>query len=129
MLEHITRTLRARTISFNEARDIISEVIIHMEPRDKGRLLKEMYREISRFYNQNVNDYRREMDRYEFDMEIAKARIQTEMPIYKFRMKDGRVIDYQLERELMRTMKDQTSKELDELLKEQDFLSEQEMKI
>ena len=58
-----------------------------------------------------------------------------DMPIYKFRMQDGKIVDYELEMELIKMkhmeimLKDQTSKELDELLNEQDFLSEQEMKI
>lgn len=127
MIDHVARMLRARTIDINEARDIISEVMVHLEPRDKDRLIKEIYREISRHYHYLDHHHPDIEGRNEYNMEIAKARLhEMTMPVYKFRIEDGKIVD-----EPDIEWIDKTAKELDELLEDEklNFLSEQEMKI
>lgn len=129
MIDHVARMLRARTIDINEARDIISEVMVHLEPRDKDRLIKEIYREISRHYHYLDHHHPDIEGRNEYNMEIAKARLhemEMLMPVYKFRIEDGKIVD-----EPDIEWIDKTAKELDELLEDEklNFLSEQEMKI
>lgn len=114
-----SRMIRARTVSYEEACNLIQELFQHMEPRDKDRLIKDMYREIERYYNNiPLNDLHNQLS----DYEIAKMA----MPVYKFRVEDGKIVDGpDIE------WVDKTAKELDELLDDErlNFLSEQEMKI
>lgn len=127
MITGTMNSLRARTIDINEARDIISEVMVHLEPRDKDRLLKEIYRDLSRHYHYLDHHHPDIEGRNEYNMEIAKARLhEMAMPVYKFRIEDGKIVDGpDIE------WVDKTAKELDELLEDEklNFLSEQEMKI
>jgi len=137
MIDHVARMLRARTIDINEARDIISEVMVHLEPRDKDRLIKEIYREISRHYHYLDHHHPDIEGRNEYNMEIAKARLhEMTMPVYKFRIEDGKIVNAVMDvgmpiDEPDIEWIDKTAKELDELLEDEklNFLSEQEMKI
>ena len=105
------RLVRARTVSYQEAVEVLQELFIHMEPRDKDRLMMELHRNIEHYYINRI-------DREPTEYDMARGAM-PDMPIYKSRMQDGKIVDYELEMELIKMkhmeimLKDQTSKELD----------------
>jgi hypothetical protein len=110
------RMIRGQIISYNEAKDIIVELLHHLEFNDIHRLMEDLYNASSEHLQRNTVSKNLEKYKMEMEMEMTKR--------YKFYVdKLGKFGKFEVIHD------DETTKELDELLGKDDFINEKEMEL